>query len=277
MTVGEEIPTSAQLAAEKELSPLAVEPELWSTDSSSTVDVPRPSTLGIEDRDAGRAIGQDKDSGDQGDKQRGAREDEIEVENKEEEEEEEERAAVLPPRPDIPPPWAWRCHKCHSYYALGVTNRCLADGHYYCYGLAQGSRHWERKKRQTQGEKKLGTPCGSSFDYAGWENMSEWQRAVRREKGIRPSPGCWQDCTFPSECRRRRLYGIPDPSMFELIEKSALSAEREPIPAHVRPELPPCTEEDSHAYESCDHLVLDLQSSSGQEKARKADTMFCLV
>ncbi|KAI9053996.1 hypothetical protein LZ554_002940 [Drepanopeziza brunnea f. sp. 'monogermtubi'] len=34
--------------------------------------------------------------------------------------------------PPFPYPWIWRCHLCHSVYRLGVTRRCLEDGHFFC-------------------------------------------------------------------------------------------------------------------------------------------------
>ncbi len=34
--------------------------------------------------------------------------------------------------PQMPHPWAWRCHICKSYYRLSVTRRCLKDGHFFC-------------------------------------------------------------------------------------------------------------------------------------------------
>ncbi|KAF3484418.1 uncharacterized protein GIQ15_03742 [Arthroderma uncinatum] len=143
-------------------------------------------------------------------------------------------ASLLPSPPPIPHSWTWRCHKCHKYYALAVTNRCLGDGHYYCYGIAQGNRNQERRRMQTDGVKKLGTPCNSSFDYAGWENMNEWQRDIRERKDIKPSPGCWEDCTFPSECRHRRLYGAFSPSKSGSSDEDSVSEKRGPEPAHVR-------------------------------------------
>ncbi|OCK91714.1 uncharacterized protein K441DRAFT_483120, partial [Cenococcum geophilum 1.58] len=38
--------------------------------------------------------------------------------------------------PLAPPPsplqWLWQCHQCHRKYPLGVTRRCLDDGHFFC-------------------------------------------------------------------------------------------------------------------------------------------------
>ena len=37
-----------------------------------------------------------------------------------------------PPPPSNPYPWLWKCHLCNSIYRLGVTRRCLEDGHFFC-------------------------------------------------------------------------------------------------------------------------------------------------
>lgn len=161
-------------------------------------------------------------------------------------------AAVLPPRPNNPRRWTWRCHKCHTYYALAVTNRCLSDGHYFCYGLAQGRKHRGRRQRQVKGESSLGTACKSSFDYAGWETMAVWQRRARQHKGISPSPGCLQDCRYPGECSQSRLFSIPGPSTLAGVS----TGETDTQPPNVRPQLAPYPEDASCVYEIFDHLIL---------------------
>ncbi|KAL2066752.1 hypothetical protein VTL71DRAFT_2824 [Oculimacula yallundae] len=40
--------------------------------------------------------------------------------------------SYLTTAPETPYPWIWRCHLCHSIYRLGVTRRCLEDGHLFC-------------------------------------------------------------------------------------------------------------------------------------------------
>ena len=100
----------------------------------------------------------------------------------------------LPPIPGMPMPWVWTCHLCHSKYFLGVTSRCLVDGHYYCSGKATD------KNTRTRHRGKL---CTSDFDYLGWEKMNEWRKEVRnlmKSEGSWRS-GCWNDCVFPSACR----------------------------------------------------------------------------
>ncbi|KAF1809009.1 hypothetical protein P152DRAFT_379577, partial [Eremomyces bilateralis CBS 781.70] len=38
----------------------------------------------------------------------------------------------LSPPPQSPLQWLWQCHICKASYPLGVTRRCLVDGHYFC-------------------------------------------------------------------------------------------------------------------------------------------------
>ncbi|KAF1356428.1 hypothetical protein BDV97DRAFT_266813, partial [Delphinella strobiligena] len=38
----------------------------------------------------------------------------------------------LPPPRANPLKWIWQCHICNRQYRLGVTRRCLDDGHYFC-------------------------------------------------------------------------------------------------------------------------------------------------
>ena len=78
----------------------------------------------------------------------------------------------------IPPPanplnWLWQCHLCHRTYKLGVTRRCLDDGHRFCSGVTvvhkagtNGHRRGARVKRHKA--------CASEFDYAGWKTWGDW-------------------------------------------------------------------------------------------------------
>ncbi|KAK2865008.1 hypothetical protein FQN49_004003 [Arthroderma sp. PD_2] len=230
----------------------------------SIEDTPRPLSLGIEEQEEKVVEEEEKADEKEGEKEEEKEDKEEEASEKEKDQEkgeiEEERLPPLSPSPPIPQSWTWRCHKCHAYYALAVTNRCLGDGHYYCYGIAQGNRNQERKKKQTEGVKRLGTPCSSSFDYAGWENMNEWQREVRRRRDIKPSPGCWEDCTFPSECRHKRLHSILNPPMSGSSDEVSPEG-RDPEPLHVRPQLAPCIE-DPAIYQIFSDLVLASEASS---------------
>ncbi|KAG0647855.1 hypothetical protein D0Z07_5959 [Hyphodiscus hymeniophilus] len=127
--------------------------------------------------------------------------------------------------PSIPYPWVWRCHKCTAVYRLGVTRRCLHDGHVFCSvppqpptpvdsrdimvdtaaeedefchdsgsdGAASVERSRvrlvQRRRRKSRRERRRPVGCGSEFDYGGWEEYNEWRRYTRAwiyEKGVAP-------------------------------------------------------------------------------------------
>ena len=98
--------------------------------------------------------------------------------------------AATPP-PTMPLPWVWQCHLCRNRYALGVTRRCLYDGHYYCSGDTV----------QPNLKKKKVRACSSEFDYDGWEEYGDWKVKILQEQGnSRVLRGC-ETCVFPSQCR----------------------------------------------------------------------------
>ncbi|RDW56588.1 hypothetical protein BP5796_13053 [Coleophoma crateriformis] len=113
----------------------------------------------------------------------------------------------LPPPPHKPYPWVWRCHICQTKYALGVTRRCLHDGHYFCSFVepAIADMGGARKKK-----KKVS--CRAEFDYQGWEEWNSWREEVdtvtRSKNGGRNlrhgekegRKDCWHECAFPSQC-----------------------------------------------------------------------------
>lgn len=99
---------------------------------------------------------------------------------------------TVPPPPDLPLPWVWQCHLCRNRYPLGVTRRCLYDGHYYC----SGETNVKNLKK-----KKKGHACSSEFDYEGWDEYGEWKRkALQRITNARAPQKC-ENCDFPSMCR----------------------------------------------------------------------------
>lgn len=106
------------------------------------------------------------------------------------------KSANLPPEPAKPLAWIWQCHLCKTRYPLGVTRRCLHDGHFYCSGETDRPNLKKRKKGQS---------CSSEFDYIGWREWGEWKRKVlgSLENGVEiksRARGC-QKCEFPSQCR----------------------------------------------------------------------------
>lgn len=102
------------------------------------------------------------------------------------------KKTTIPPPPDSPLPWIWQCHLCRNRYPLGVTRRCLYDGHYYC----SGETNVKNLKK-----KKKGQACSSEFDYEGWDEYGEWKRGVLAVLGqTKVSKRC-DKCDFPSMCR----------------------------------------------------------------------------
>ncbi|KAJ9612645.1 hypothetical protein H2200_004242 [Cladophialophora chaetospira] len=102
------------------------------------------------------------------------------------------KPSIPPPPNDKPMAWLWICHLCHSRYALGVTRRCLVDGHYYCSGESDKPSGRKKKKHKA---------CSSEFDYAAWTVWGEWRRkALRALQNDRVFKGC-ENCDFPSQCR----------------------------------------------------------------------------
>lgn len=240
-------------SAEEERISLSSEPESTSTAGSSTEETSSPPSVDAM-QSAGKGVGVDETDSkvkDDGKQEKNEQEDQ---KDSEQENEQAEPAVLLPPRPDNLQQWTWRCHKCHTRYALAVTNRCLSDGHYFCYGLAQGRKHWGRRQRQIKGENSLGASCKSSFDYAGWEAMALWQRQIRQQGGASPSPGCWEDCKYPGECRQSRLNNVPLPSTMGLSGR-----ETGTVSPNVRTRLAPYPKDASRVYQifpSCPHFTL---------------------
>lgn len=100
--------------------------------------------------------------------------------------------STIPKPPDLPMPWVWQCHLCRNRYPLGVTRRCLYDGHYYC----SGETNVKNLKK-----KKKGQACSSEFDYEGWDEYGEWKRqALHTIDNTKVLKRC-EKCDFPSMCR----------------------------------------------------------------------------
>ncbi|KAH7370933.1 hypothetical protein BKA65DRAFT_590172 [Rhexocercosporidium sp. MPI-PUGE-AT-0058] len=111
----------------------------------------------------------------------------------------------LPPEylataPKLPYPWIWRCHLCHSVYRLGVTRRCLEDGHFFCSlpspppspitpkptpptPLTENSiiaaAKKARSKRKRDKKRAAMRGCRAEFDYGGWSGYNIWRRELR--------------------------------------------------------------------------------------------------
>lgn len=131
------------------------------------------------------------------------------------------------PPPRSPCAFIWRCHLCGNHYPLGVTRRCLTDGHYYCYGQ-DTDRNIKRKRR--------GKSCFSIFDYHGWEEWNEWRKQTQDfnfhlgKEDYTPTPvvtrNCWENCHFPSACRYLETIqgeeGRAEPGFFDVRIISAI-------------------------------------------------------
>lgn len=149
-----------------------------------------------------------------------------------------------PAPPSEPLHWLWQCHKCSRVYQLGVTRRCLDDGHYFCSGTTTVRR------KKGSGRKVLRhQACASEFDYQGWKAWGAWRRDVAQRvqdaaeleafmngdedvpmplslpgrkvsaltttglegKGSHVHKDCWGNCDYPSECRWGKQYGVETP------------------------------------------------------------------
>ncbi|KAK0122491.1 hypothetical protein ONS95_010721 [Cadophora gregata] len=119
-----------------------------------------------------------------------------------------------PPPPSFPFPWIWQCHLCGSVYRLGVTRRCLEDGHFFCAegrtpvltptgqdgngdggengnggekrsgrgGSEEKAKRRRGKRRDKKGKKRGRNKkrgCRAEFDYEGWKAWGVCRR--RRE------------------------------------------------------------------------------------------------
>lgn len=165
---------------------------------------------------------------------------------------------LLPP-PQQPLPWLWQCHRCSRVYQLGVTRRCLDDGHEFC----AGTTVVRRSKRN--GHKKVlrHTACASEFDYQGWKAWGTWRRQVAEQveaaqalmeaeqtfersidekvwagqwqNAVRAKnywerttkltqKDCWNTCDYPSECRWGKQYGVATPNSAVVVPSTSAEA-----------------------------------------------------
>lgn len=121
--------------------------------------------------------------------------------------------------PHIPYPWLWRCHLCRSIYRLGVTRRCLEDGHIFCSLPSPPTSDDEDTDHAKKPKHRHARGCRAEFDYSGWNDYNTWRREVHafREESFSFSSlsstgttireeqeNCWADCEFPSECNHIR-------------------------------------------------------------------------
>jgi len=127
--------------------------------------------------------------------------------------------------PQSPLSWIWSCHQCNRSYRLGVTRRCLDDGHAFCSGTTT-IKNWRKSTNPRRMKKHRA--CGSEFDYSGWKAWGRWRRGGTKNTNLNPSndpkvatgpsqtpdqgkKDCWNVCDYPSECRWGKKYGIHTP------------------------------------------------------------------
>lgn len=141
----------------------------------------------------------------------------------------------LAPPPPSPLQWLWQCHQCHRKYPLGVTRRCLDDGHFFCAGTTT-VKSWRKAKSPRR--VKRHRACASEFDYQGWKSRGKWRRNEQDDFAADSSSSdpdnktaassasgdeadgkkhdakdCWHACDYPSECRWRKRFRLQMPSM----------------------------------------------------------------
>jgi hypothetical protein len=108
----------------------------------------------------------------------------------------------------------WSCHQCHHSYHLGVTRRCLEDGHNFCFGTTT-IKAWRKSTNLRRVRKHR--VCASEFDYSGWKAWGRWRRGGSAQKLLnqaqsgRTKKDCWNTCDYPSECRWGKKFGIHTP------------------------------------------------------------------
>ncbi|KAF2493749.1 hypothetical protein BU16DRAFT_582805 [Lophium mytilinum] len=142
------------------------------------------------------------------------------------------------PPPPSPLQWLWQCHKCSRTYQLGVTRRCLDDGHFFCAGTTT-IKSW----RKSVNPRRVRThrACASEFDYQGWKTWGQWRRGgdedvrmidaassdaysvssssseAESELDARPAKNCWNTCDYPSECRWGKQFGVHTPAKVDAV------------------------------------------------------------
>ncbi|KAF2134422.1 hypothetical protein P153DRAFT_250341, partial [Dothidotthia symphoricarpi CBS 119687] len=128
--------------------------------------------------------------------------------------------------PSSPLAWVWTCHQCHRSYHLGVTRRCLDDGHHFCAGTTT-VKQW-RKPVGVRRHKRH-RACTSEFDYQGWKTWSRW-RGSGQKRSVNKQD-CWNMCSYPSECRWGKKFGIHTPvaTEFPTVEFDATPALPAPV------------------------------------------------
>lgn len=157
------------------------------------------------------------------------------------------------PRPAYPSPTRWRCHICRIKYVIGVTRRCLRDGHFLCFPVAVENSQLCPKQIQDQpsvgdvkvaaedgrNEKakavialrqmmkarsrslmkanRISRACAVKFDYEGWSAYGAWKRKGKSGIGM----PCEKGCDWPGECKERKRITAEEVRKSKRLEKIA--------------------------------------------------------
>ncbi|PVH97278.1 hypothetical protein DM02DRAFT_86864 [Periconia macrospinosa] len=216
--------------------------------------------------------------------------------------------------PPAPLQWLWQCHQCHRSYSLGVTRRCLEDGHHFCAGTTT-VKTWRKPLRPKKMKKHRA--CASEFDYLGWKNWGRWRRSGRKDSiydedssssststssstslsssepnnppNPQPSPppplpplsqkDCWNACDYPSECRWGKRFGVHTPvtttfPTFDIVPASALAGVDTPTTAD--PAAPAVTPATVEGVLNPENYS-EPNGSNAEKKSSKADLWDALV
>lgn len=166
--------------------------------------------------------------------------------NRQRDEKTNQQSVVVYPKPPIEAPtsplsWMWKCHQCRHSYRLGVTRRCLEDGHHFCSGATAITTV---QKSSSPRKSRKHRACASKFDYSGWKTVGRWRRGGPKCKAITCTGSqadsqdklprqqdCWNMCDYPSECRWGKRFGIHTPveTSFPSIEVTSMPSLTAPV------------------------------------------------
>lgn len=170
------------------------------------------------------------------------------------------RSKAPPPPPQQPLCWIWRCHLCNSRWPLGVTRRCLLDGHLYCSGESQRPATKKKKKRDT---------CYSEFDYSGWHEWNAWKSQVRDTLDSPTSPRGCENCEFPSQCRYAHT-GVIVPVIGSPVKEKGRQTPHSPKAAEEEEEEDISTRHPEHDDVFTSHSSTEPTTTSLEELVERA-------
>lgn len=125
--------------------------------------------------------------------------------------------------PSTPLKWFWSCHVCHRTYPIGVTRRCIEDGHYFCAGVSEVKTLNRKTGRRCY---KHHQQCSSEFDYFAWKEWGIWRRKKLEQQGMAQTAtrSCDYSCDYPSECRWRVVSALSTEPKASVVVSQNLSS-----------------------------------------------------